>query len=73
MVKLLDMIPEQNMSVHQICCTTGLDYRTVTKYLQLIVRVQNSQRLKMEIVGLRVYARRENGNENGNRPNTADR
>ena len=59
MMKLLEMIPEQNMSVHQICCRTGIDHRTVKKYIQLIIHVQNSQRLKLETVGLRVLVRRE--------------
>ena len=68
-VKLLEMMSEKDMTVHQLCCRTGSDYRTIKKYLNLIVYIQNSQRLKMETVGLRVIVRRENGN----RTNTADR
>jgi broad-specificity NMP kinase len=59
MVKLLDMIPSESVSVHQLCCKTGIDHRTIKKYVQLIIRVQNSPRLKMETVGLRVLVRME--------------
>ncbi|HIG98641.1 TPA: hypothetical protein HA231_04425 [Candidatus Woesearchaeota archaeon] len=59
MVKLLDLIPNENTSVHQLCCKTGIDHRTIKKYIQLIVHVQNSPRLKLEIVGLRVLVRKE--------------
>ena len=61
LVKLLDLIPNENTSVHQLCCKTGIDHRTIKKYVQLIVHVQNSPRLKVETVGLRVLVRRENG------------
>ena len=69
MIKLLDFIPGENVSVHQLCCKTGIDHRTIKKYIQLIIRVQNSPKLKIETVGLRVLVRRENGNV----PNAADR
>jgi hypothetical protein len=59
LVKLFELIPLENTSVHQICCKTGMDHRTVKKYLQLILYIQNSQRLKIETVGLRVLVRRE--------------
>jgi len=59
MVKLLELIPNESTSVHQLCCKTGIDHRTIKKYIQLIVKVQNSPRLKLETVGLRVLVRRE--------------
>ncbi len=61
LVKLLDLIPNENTSVHQLCCKTSIDHRTIKKYIQLIVYVQNSPRLKLETIGLRVLVRRENG------------
>ena len=61
LVKLFELIPFENTSVHQLCCKTSIDHRTIKKYIALIVRVQNSPRLKMETVGLRVLVRRENG------------
>ena len=61
LVKLLDLIPNENTSVHQLCCKTGIDHRTIKKYIQLIVYVQNSRKLRVETVGLRVLVRRENG------------
>ena len=59
MVKFLELIPEKSISVHQLCCKTGMDHRTIKKYLELIIHVQNSPRLKMETVGLRVLVRKE--------------
>lgn len=59
LVKLLDLIPNENTSVHQLCCKTGIDHRTIKKYIQLIVHVQNSPRLKLETVGLRVLVRKD--------------
>jgi hypothetical protein len=61
MLKLLDLIPSESVSVHQLCCKTGIDHRTIKKYIQLIVYVQNSRKLRVETVGLRVLVKRENG------------
>ena len=58
-VKLLEMVSEKDMTVHQLCCKASSDYRTIKKYIQLIVHVQNSPRLKLETVGLRVLVRKE--------------
>lgn len=59
MVKLLELIPKESTSVHQLCCKTSIDHRTIKKYIALIVRVQNSPRLKVETIGLRVLVRLE--------------
>ena len=59
MVKLLDLIPEDHVSVHQLTCKTGLDHRTIKKYLDLIARIQSSKKIIKEQVGLRVLVRRE--------------
>ena len=58
-VKLLDLIPEERVSVHQLTCKTGLDHRTIKKYLDLIIQIQNSKKIVKEQVGLRVLVRRE--------------
>ena len=58
-VKLLDSIPAKNMSIRQLSYKSGINRRTVRKYVHLIVQVQNSPRLKLETVGLRVFVRRE--------------
>jgi transcriptional antiterminator len=59
LVKLLDLIPEDHVSVHQLTCKTGLDHRTIKKYLDLIIQIQNSKKIVKEQVGLRVLVRRE--------------
>lgn len=69
LVKLLELIPNENISVHQLSCKTSIDHRTIKKYIQLIVYVQNSRKLRVETVGLRVLVRRENGTT----PNTVNR
>ncbi len=68
-VKLLELVSNEGMSVHQLCCKTGSDHRTIKKYIQLIMRVQDSPRLKLETIGLHVLVRWENGNK----PNTVNR
>lgn len=70
MLKLLEIVREEkSVSVHQLCCRTGSGHRTIKRYLELMVRVQESPRLKIETVGLRVFVRRENGTI----PDAADR
>ncbi len=59
MLKLLEMIPESGMSVHQISCRTGLDNRTIKRYVQLIMAIQAAKKIKTEVVGLRILVRRE--------------
>ena len=39
MVKFLELIPEKSISVHQLCCKTGMDHRTIKKYLDGIVAI----------------------------------
>jgi len=67
--QLLEFASKEGVSVHHICCKTGSDHRTIMKYMKLIMRVQNSPRVKLETIGLHVLWRRENGKT----PNTADR
>ena len=59
MTKLLDYVPEKNISVRQLAYRSGLNRRTVRKYVHLWVKVQNSPKVRLETVGLRVFVRRE--------------
>jgi DNA-binding transcriptional regulator LsrR (DeoR family) len=59
MLRLLQMVPLEGMSVHQISCRTGIDRRTVKRNVQLIMAIQAGPKVKMEIVGLRLLVRRE--------------
>jgi len=59
MHKLLELIPEESVSVHQLTCKTGLDHRTIKKYLDLIISIQEAKKIRKEQVGLRVLVRRE--------------
>ena len=59
MAKLLGSITEKGASIRQLSCKTGINCKTVRKFINLIVQVQGSPRLKLEIVGLRVLVMRE--------------
>jgi len=59
MLRMLQMVPLEGMSAHQISCKTGIDRRTVKRNLQLIIAVQAGPKLRMEVVGLRLLVRRE--------------
>ena len=59
MLKLLEMIPSEGISVHQLTCKTCLDHRTIKKYLDLIITIQEAKKIRKEQVGLRVLVRRE--------------
>ncbi|MFH1471766.1 MAG: hypothetical protein ABIF85_02615 [Nanoarchaeota archaeon] len=59
MMKLLEYIPEEGVSVHQLTCKTYLDHRTIKKYIDLIIAIQNRKKIYKDQVGLRVLVRRE--------------
>lgn len=59
MVKLLEFIPEESISVHQMACKTGWDHRTIKKYVRLIIAIQAAPKVKIETIGFRVLVRRE--------------
>ena len=59
LVKVLDFIPEEGMSLHQLTCRTGLDHRTIKRYLDLIIQIQTAKKILKEQTGFRVTVRRE--------------
>jgi len=57
-VKLvMDAATEEGVSVHQIVCRTGLDHRTVKKYVDLIIEIQAAQKLAKAQEGLRTLVK----------------
>lgn len=58
-VKLLDFVPAKAISFRQLACRSHVDRGTVRKYIRLIVDIQNSPRLKLETVGLRLLVSKE--------------
>ncbi len=59
-MKLMEFIPEdQPVSVHQLTCRSGLDHRTIKKYLELIMEIQGARKIVKEQVGLRVLVKKE--------------
>jgi len=57
--RLLGFIPAKNMTIGQLSRRSGINRKTVRRYINLIVHVQNSPRLELETVGMRVFVRRE--------------
>jgi|GEM_PF-2195088 len=57
--RVLDVLSEEPLSVHQLCCRAKLDARTVDKYLQLIELAQSGKKIKFERKGLRFLVRLE--------------
>ncbi len=52
---LIDIVPQdKGLSVHQITCRTGMDHRTVKKYLDLIIEMQSMPKIEKKQVGLRI-------------------
>jgi response regulator of citrate/malate metabolism len=59
LMKLLEFIPTQNVTIRQLGAKSGIERRTVRKYVKLIAHIQNSPRIRIETIGLRVLVRRE--------------
>ena len=60
LIKLMETIPEDEpVSVHQLTCRSGLDHRTIKKYLELIIAIQAARKIVKEQVGLRVLVKKE--------------
>lgn len=59
LLKVLGLIPEEGVSLHQLTCKTGLDHRTVKKHLETILAIQNWKRVYKDNVGLRVVVKLE--------------
>ena len=58
-LKLMEHIPEgKTVTVHQLTCRSGLDHRTIKKYLNLIMDIQEARRIVTEQVGLRVVVKK---------------
>jgi len=55
---LSEEIREEPLTVHQLVCRTGLDNRTIKKYLNLLIDIQNMPKIVKEEVGLRVTVRK---------------
>ncbi|MBI5229597.1 hypothetical protein HY991_05785 [Candidatus Micrarchaeota archaeon] len=49
---ILDAIPEEGVTVHKIVYRTGLDHRTVKKYLELMIAIQKTKAIVKEQAGL---------------------
>lgn len=60
--RLVDALPErEGLTLHQLVCRTSLNYRTVKKYLALIMEIQGLQKIGFVQDGMRVVVKRVDG------------
>jgi len=59
MLKLVESIPEEPVSVYQLSRNVDLDRRTIQKYVDLIIAIQSAKKIRKDLVGLRVFIKRE--------------
>lgn len=57
--KILDFIPEKPIGIYQMSYATKLDARTIRRYLEIIELIQQRPKIKKEIIGSRVFFKRE--------------
>ena len=59
LMQVLESIPEgQPVSLHHLTCKSGLDHRTIKKYLEVILKIQNCHKVVKEYVGMRVFVKK---------------
>lgn len=59
MLKVLDAIPEEPVSIYQLSRNVDIDRRTIKKYLDLIITIQGAKRIHKDCFGLRILVKRE--------------
>jgi len=63
LMRVLENIPEgKPMSLLQLTRKSGLDHRTIRKYLQLIMEIQEGGKIVREHVGMRVFVKKDHSN-----------
>ena len=59
-LKVLTLIPqEETVSVHKLTRQTGFDHRTIEKYVNLIIAIQNSRKISKIQEGFRIVLKKE--------------
>ncbi len=59
LMKVMEMVPEdKSVTITQMARRSGIDYRTVKKYLDIIAEIQESRRVIRERIGLRIVVRK---------------
>lgn len=57
---LLNAIPENEpVSVHKLTCISGLHHRTINKYVDLIIEIQESRKVVKQPKGMRLMIRKD--------------
>lgn len=59
LLRLIENIPDNEpVSVHQLTCKSGLNYRTIRKYLHVISEIQEARKVVREQVGLQIFVKK---------------
>ena len=60
MLKLFQSIPDNEpVTMHMLTCRSGLNYRTIRRYLDVIMEIQGSRKVVREVSGMRVLVKKE--------------
>ena len=56
--QIFNTITEEGVTVHQLVCKTGLDHRTVKKYIGIMIDIQKAQKISKVQYGLRIIIKK---------------
>ncbi len=58
--RLLNSIPDdEDVSLRRLTSISGLNYRTITKYLELIVAIQDANKVVIKPKGMRFFVKKD--------------
>jgi len=56
----MENIPDDKpITIHQLTCKSGLHHRTIRKYIDAIIAIQDDRKVVKSQVGLRILVKRE--------------
>ena len=68
LLKLIESIPEgEPVTLHTLTCRSGLNYRTIRRYLHVIMEIQQSRKVVREMIGMKVLVMKERKGEHDGR------
>ena len=59
LLRVLDLIPEEGITLYSLVRETGADHRTLKKYLELISKIQNEEKITTVTSGFRVIIKKQ--------------
>lgn len=59
-MRVMENIPDDKpITIHQLTCKSGLHHRTIRKYIDAIIAIQDDRKVVKSQIGLRVMVKRE--------------